>query len=149
MFFKHRKRPNRRTADAPSRAVGTIRMIMLVVTAGFLLMILFNDPFTPMHPVRQADGYGIIETIGRDDFPEGYGLKPLLKSPWMALHPPLVFLAYGGIILLFAASLSSPKRWATYRSRDACLVAKATSDSSRSPRLIPSHWATGPREWVG
>ena len=36
----------------------------------------------------------------------GNGLNPLLLSPYMIVHPPIVFISYGMIVLLYAASMA-------------------------------------------
>ena len=36
----------------------------------------------------------------------GKGLNPLLLSPYMIIHPPIVFLSYGMIVLLYASGMS-------------------------------------------
>jgi len=38
--------------------------------------------------------------------PDGNGLNPLLQSDLMAIHPPVVFIAYGVMVLPFAAGLA-------------------------------------------
>ena len=38
---------------------------------------------------------------------EGRGLNPLLQSPWMTIHPPIVFAAYGFAVPLYAAGLAA------------------------------------------
>ena len=35
----------------------------------------------------------------------GKGLNPLLLSPYMIIHPPIVFLSYGMIVLLYASGM--------------------------------------------
>ncbi|MDG1545674.1 MAG: cytochrome c biogenesis protein CcsA, partial [Candidatus Poseidoniia archaeon] len=37
---------------------------------------------------------------------EGNGLNPLLLSPYMIIHPPIVFISYGMIVLLYAAGMA-------------------------------------------
>ena len=36
----------------------------------------------------------------------GNGLNPLLLSPYMIIHPPIVFVAYGMIVLLYASAMA-------------------------------------------
>ncbi|NMB16032.1 MAG: cytochrome c biogenesis protein CcsA [Firmicutes bacterium] len=38
---------------------------------------------------------------------EGLGLNPLLQDPWMAIHPPVIFLGYVGLAIPFALSLAA------------------------------------------
>ena len=40
---------------------------------------------------------------------EGLGLNPQLQSPWMAIHPPIIFSAYTFIVLAYVLTLSSVK----------------------------------------
>ena len=46
---------------------------------------------------------------------DGKGLNPLLLSPYMIIHPPIVFISYGMIVLLYASGISflitEDKRW--------------------------------------
>jgi len=39
--------------------------------------------------------------------PDGRGLNPLLQDPWMASHPPLVFLGYAAMAAPFALALAA------------------------------------------
>ena len=40
---------------------------------------------------------------------EGQGLNPQLQTVWMAIHPPIVFLAYAFVVLAFTLTLASMK----------------------------------------
>ena len=40
---------------------------------------------------------------------EGMGLNPELQSIWMAIHPPIVFVAYAFVVLAFASTIASIK----------------------------------------
>jgi cytochrome c-type biogenesis protein CcmF len=42
----------------------------------------------------------------KEGFVEGMGTNPFLASPWMALHPPVVFIAYGTITAVAACLLA-------------------------------------------
>jgi cytochrome c-type biogenesis protein CcmF len=37
---------------------------------------------------------------------EGNGLNPVLLSPYMIIHPPIIFVSYGMIVLLYAAGIA-------------------------------------------
>jgi cytochrome c-type biogenesis protein CcmF len=39
--------------------------------------------------------------------PDGNGLNPLLQDPWMAIHPPIVFIGYAALAAPFALSLAA------------------------------------------
>lgn len=38
---------------------------------------------------------------------DGQGLNPLLQDPWMAIHPPIVFLGYAALVAPFAFALAA------------------------------------------
>jgi cytochrome c-type biogenesis protein CcmF len=50
-------------------------------TIGFLLALMLDPAGNPFRMLEVAP-------------PDGHGLNPLLQDPWMASHPPLVFLGY-------------------------------------------------------
>jgi cytochrome c-type biogenesis protein CcmF len=56
-------------------------MAAYLPTIGFLLALMLVPDGNPFRMVEQAP-------------PDGRGLNPLLQDPWMASHPPLVFLGY-------------------------------------------------------
>ncbi len=37
---------------------------------------------------------------------EGFGMNPLLQTPWMAIHPPIIFIAFGMMVPVLAAGLA-------------------------------------------
>ena len=54
-------------------------MACYIPTIGFLLLLMLNPDGNPFRAVQTVP-------------PDGHGLNPLLQDPWMASHPPLVFL---------------------------------------------------------
>ena len=42
--------------------------------------------------------------------PEGAGLNPLLRDPWMAIHPPVTFLGYAALSIPFAYAIAGLER---------------------------------------
>jgi cytochrome c-type biogenesis protein CcmF len=70
------------------------RAIMMIIIAIFLYFLITRDLFaeTPRN---------FLEA-----WPEGYGLNPLLQTPLMIVHPPIVFLAYGFIVIAMASSMA-------------------------------------------
>jgi cytochrome c-type biogenesis protein CcmF len=56
-------------------------MAVYMPTIGFMLALMLVPDGNPFRMVAQAP-------------PDGHGLNPLLQDPWMAIHPPLVFLGY-------------------------------------------------------
>ena len=59
-------------------------MSAYVPTIGFLLVLMLNSGGNPFRMVATPP-------------PDGYGLNPLLQDPWMATHPPLMFLGYAAL----------------------------------------------------
>ena len=57
------------------RMTATGRTIYHALTAMLVLLVLFKSPFAP------------AETVAMD----GHGMNPLLQDPWMAVHPPIIF----------------------------------------------------------
>lgn len=70
-------------------------MIILHLTVFFLLLILLKQsPFRPLDP----EIFMALE--------DGRGLNPLLKNPWMVIHPPTLFLGYSSVIVTAAYAIA-------------------------------------------
>ena len=62
-------------------------MIYLLATQAFLLILMYvRSPFALVPGAIPADGNG---------------LNPLLKDPWMVIHPPIVFIGYAAFAIPF------------------------------------------------
>jgi cytochrome c-type biogenesis protein CcmF len=70
------------------------RAIMMIIIVIFLSFLIQRDLFaaTPNGNLTQ--------------YPNGYGLNPLLQTPLMIAHPPIVFLAYGFIVICMASAMA-------------------------------------------
>ena len=80
--------------DAPvvARAAASTLGVLLTVLAFFLaLLATVTPPFATL-------------TLPPTD---GQGLNPLLQNPWMAIHPPVLFLGYAGLAVPFALTLGA------------------------------------------
>ncbi|MDQ7843325.1 MAG: cytochrome c-type biogenesis CcmF C-terminal domain-containing protein [Armatimonadota bacterium] len=77
----------RPSADAP------LVFLVLLVTAAFftLTLVLGSNPFASE----------------RIPPPDGRGLNPLLRNPWMAVHPPALYLGFVGTTVPFALVVAS------------------------------------------
>lgn len=79
------------------------RMFMMTISAIFLYFLVLRDVFkeTPQSLLNLS--------------PDGNGLNPLLQTPLMIVHPPVVFLAYGFCVIALASSLAylitNDKKW--------------------------------------
>ena len=67
------------------------RGIYHMLTAILAVLVLIKSPFVP------------AETIVLD----GHGMNPLLQDPWMAVHPPIIFVGYALLAVPFAYALES------------------------------------------
>lgn len=91
------------------------RAIIMLVVLIFLILLVMNDPFEPthLHEVKTADGSKF--TIDPDNYPGGHGMNPMLRNPWMVIHPPVLFIGYALITIPFAAglgySITGDKNW--------------------------------------
>lgn len=62
-------------------------MIYLLATQAFLLLLMYvRSPFALVQGAIPADGNG---------------LNPLLKDPWMVVHPPIIFIGYAAFAIPF------------------------------------------------
>lgn len=72
--------------------------VVILVGLYFISLTLLDSPFKTI--------YDANPDIPRDFIPtDGNGLNPLLIDPWMAVHPPFIFLGYAALTVPFAASL--------------------------------------------
>ena len=112
----------RRNSAAPPFTL----FLLLLTLAFFLYLIFFQaNPFTPM-----VDEFGrLVSSYPRAELAriDGNGLNPLLQNPYMAIHPPALYLGYVGFAIPFAlflgglfhrtmdnALLRSVRRWSLF-----------------------------------
>ena len=65
-------------------------LIGCIILLGFSIIQLYINPFSQNETVPEI----------------GNGLNPLLLSPYMIIHPPIVFVSYGMIVLLYASGMA-------------------------------------------
>ncbi|HET7837365.1 MAG TPA: heme lyase CcmF/NrfE family subunit [Variovorax sp.] len=76
----------------PLETVARVLGVMGLVSAGFLLFLLFaSNPFLRLLPPAM----------------EGRDLNPLLQDPGMVLHPPLLYMGYVGFSVSFAFAIAA------------------------------------------
>jgi len=68
--------------------------VVNVFTAFLYLLMLVKSPFTLNEHVP----------------PDGQGMNPLLMNPWMAVHPPILFIGYAATLFPFALVISALAR---------------------------------------
>ncbi|MBC2706991.1 MAG: cytochrome c biogenesis protein CcsA [ANME-2 cluster archaeon] len=91
--------------DTESRFFRRMLIIMLAVGALFTYVIAYKSSMYPFQ--TWFDLWGSQYNIPVDyAMSEGAGLRPILKDPIMAIHPPSQFVAYATTLIPFAAALS-------------------------------------------
>ena len=95
----------------------TTRLISLSIVCVFLGLLVLKNPFSAYH-VLSDGSVGITNWnpfVQMYNVPYGQGMNPLLRNPWMAVHPPMLFLGYAAFTIPFAAAignlLTHDKRW--------------------------------------
>lgn len=99
-----------------------IRGVIAITLFGgvfFLFMTVQSDPFAPTmnRLAKEASQAGVsVDAVlegyrgagfyqpGKG-FVNGMGLSPMLQTPYNAIHPPLMFIGYGLVFIVFAASI--------------------------------------------
>lgn len=66
----------------------------------------YNVPVENVILYFEQDYIGKPYDYDTQGFSDGRGMSPILRDPWMAIHPPIVFVAYAFMVIPFAAALS-------------------------------------------
>lgn len=100
-----------------TRMMDITTMISLGIVSVFLVLLLIDNPFAAFRVLPS----GIVEATNWNPFavlydvPYGQGMNPLLRNPWMAVHPPVLFLGYAAFTIPFAAAIANlitgDERW--------------------------------------
>lgn len=118
-----RRRARSRGSElAGGRLAATARLVALAVFVLFLLFTVQARPFAPtadFHFDAEAGFFtyqpGVEAPTPLDFRATGFGLNPLLVTPFMAIHPPMEFIAYALTTMPFAFALAGlatrDKRW--------------------------------------
>lgn len=85
----------------------TLMMVWSAMQLALLGLLLVRSPFAPI----DVGGFETVDKHAIQTFfggipPEGAGLNPLLQNPWMAIHPPILFLGFASMGLPFAYALA-------------------------------------------
>jgi cytochrome c-type biogenesis protein CcmF len=81
-----------------SSLVRRIQIVTIFSGIFFVVLTIMESPFRTI--------YTIDSTLPLDFIPkDGRGLNSMLINPWMAVHPPLVFIAYGLATIPFASAV--------------------------------------------
>ncbi len=84
----------------------TLMMVWSGLQLALLGLLLVRSPFASIdvNGFEAIDKHAITSLFGGIP-PEGAGLNPLLQNPWMAIHPPILFLGFASMALPFAYAL--------------------------------------------
>ncbi|MFQ6136548.1 MAG: cytochrome c biogenesis protein CcsA [Candidatus Hydrothermarchaeales archaeon] len=74
------------------------QIVVLFLGSYFISLTLLDSPFKTIYEINPELPTSFIPA-------EGAGLNPLLQDPWMAIHPPIVFIAYAAMTIPFAVAV--------------------------------------------
>jgi cytochrome c-type biogenesis protein CcmF len=83
----------------PDRRTTLVHAVTLGLVAYFVGMLLAGNPFASIRTAVPDAPPGFVPTTGQ-------GLNPLLVDPYMAIHPPVMFAAYGLLTMPFAIGVA-------------------------------------------
>ncbi|MBW6470480.1 MAG: cytochrome c biogenesis protein CcsA [Methanosarcinaceae archaeon] len=78
--------------------VRQVQIVTIITGMFFTVLTIMESPFATIYALDPSLPPGFIPQ-------DGNGLNALLINPWMAIHPPTVFIAYGVATIPFAAAL--------------------------------------------
>ncbi|OUJ18552.1 Cytochrome c biogenesis factor CcmF [Methanonatronarchaeum thermophilum] len=79
------------------------RATVSLITLGFILILLIESPFQPTEEMLALNN---IPGEEADYIEQGFAMSPILLNPWMAIHPPIIFVGYAFFTIPIAISLS-------------------------------------------
>ncbi len=94
---------------AETRMMDITTMVSIAIVSVFLTLLVIDNPFSAFRILPS----GAVEPTNWNPFaplfdvPYGQGMNPLLRNPWMAVHPPVLFLGYAAFTIPFAAAISN------------------------------------------
>jgi len=85
----------------------TLLMVWSAMQLTLMGLLLVRSPFAAIdvNGFEAIDKQAIQSLFGGVP-PEGAGLNPLLQNPWMAIHPPILFLGFASMGLPFAYAMA-------------------------------------------
>jgi cytochrome c-type biogenesis protein CcmF len=101
---------------AGTKLMNITRMASLGIASVFLLILVLKSPFATYTFAGADIGINYWDPfVTLFEVPYGQGMNPLLRNPWMAIHPPVLFLGYAAFTIPFAAAvaalLTKDNRW--------------------------------------
>jgi cytochrome c-type biogenesis protein CcmF len=106
------------SAKFPEKLITCTRTISLLIMSVFLLVLVLDNPFAVYY--TNAGSIAISNWnpfISIYHITDGMGMNPLLRNPWMAVHPPVLFMGYAAFTIPFASAVAgmllNDERWKT------------------------------------
>ncbi|MDK2892677.1 cytochrome c biogenesis protein CcsA [Methanohalophilus sp.] len=97
----------RYTSQNRSEMVEYTRTISLFILSVYLLILVLDNPFAVYYVKAQSIAISNWNPfVHAYHLQDGQGLNPLLRNPWMAVHPPVLFIGYAAFTIPFAATIS-------------------------------------------
>jgi cytochrome c-type biogenesis protein CcmF len=124
-----------------------VQIVVIVLSLFFIAMTLKDSPFNTWTDRFDEEAleydvtvervinsyeteYGWRWIVDQNSWADGNGLNPLLVDPWMAVHPPIIFIAYGLMAVPFALAVIYQ-----YRS------------IQRAPKRVYTEWTKNVTSW--
>jgi cytochrome c-type biogenesis protein CcmF len=93
---------------ADTKLMNITRMVSLAIASVFLLILVIKNPFATYTIAGTGIGINYWDPFATlVEVPYGQGMNPLLRNPWMAIHPPVLFLGYAAFTIPFAAAVAN------------------------------------------
>ncbi|AFV23293.1 cytochrome c assembly protein [Methanolobus psychrophilus R15] len=93
---------------ADTKLMNITRMVSLAIASVFLLILVIKNPFATYTIAGTGIGINYWDPFATlVEVPYGQGMNPLLRNPWMAIHPPVLFLGYAAFTIPFASAVAN------------------------------------------
>ncbi|RSD35107.1 MAG: cytochrome c-type bioproteinis protein CcmF [Methanohalophilus sp.] len=83
------------------------RILSLGILSVFLMLLVLDNPFAVYYSkagsIMVSNWNPFIHPYHLTD---GQGMNPLLRNPWMAIHPPILFLGYAAFTIPFTSAIA-------------------------------------------
>ncbi|UOY09799.1 cytochrome c biogenesis protein CcsA [Methanonatronarchaeum sp. AMET6-2] len=101
--------------DLDRKNQGVFRATTSLVLIGFIGILLIESPFEQTSQVLPELYNGVPAEEIMNQVPQGFAMSPILLNPWMAIHPPVIFLGYAFFTIPLAVTITygvtELKRW--------------------------------------
>ncbi|MBP2029123.1 cytochrome c-type biogenesis protein CcmF [Methanohalophilus levihalophilus] len=96
-----------KSKNLPEKLMEHTRTISFLIISVFLLVLVLDNPFAVYYAKAQSIAVSNWNPfVHAYHLTDGQGMNPLLRNPWMAVHPPVLFMGYAAFTIPFAAAIS-------------------------------------------